>query len=45
MLPRTPEAQKMIHDIRAVKAPAGTLIGGVAADYTDSQDGIAHTLP
>jgi putative drug exporter of the RND superfamily len=45
MLPRTPEAQQMIHDIRAVKAPAGTLIGGVAADYTDSQDGIAHTLP
>ena len=45
MLPRTPEAQKMIHEIRAVKSPAGTLVGGVAADYTDSQDGIAHTLP
>jgi RND superfamily putative drug exporter len=45
MLPRTPEAQKMIHEIRAVPAPAGTLVGGVAADYTDSQDGIAHTLP
>jgi RND superfamily putative drug exporter len=45
MLPRTPEAQKMIHEIRAVKAPAGTLVGGVAADYTDSQDGIAHTMP
>ena len=45
MLPRTPEAQKMIHEVRAVKSPEGTLIGGVAADYTDSQDGIAHTLP
>jgi len=45
MLPRTPEAQKMIHDIRAIKSPAGTLVGGVAADYTDSQDGIAKTLP
>ena len=45
MLPRTPEAQKMIHDIRALKSPAGTLVGGVAADYTDSQDGISHTLP
>jgi len=45
MLPRTPEAQKMIHEIRAVKSPAGTLVGGVAADYTDSQDGIAQTLP
>jgi RND superfamily putative drug exporter len=45
MLPRTPEAQKMIHDIRDIKSPKGTLVGGVAADYTDSQDGIAKTLP
>jgi RND superfamily putative drug exporter len=45
MLPRTPEAQKMIHDVRDVKSPQGTLVGGVAADYTDSQDGIANTLP
>ncbi|CAN2175108.1 COG2409 Predicted drug exporters of the RND superfamily [Candidatus Nanopelagicaceae bacterium] len=45
MLPRTPEAQKMIHDIRDIKSPANTLVGGVAADYTDSQDGIAQTLP
>jgi len=45
MLPRTPEAQKMVHDIRDLNSPAGTLVGGVAADYTDSQDGIAQTLP
>lgn len=45
MLPRTPESQKLIHDVRSVKAPEGTLVGGVAADYTDSQDGIAETLP
>jgi len=45
MLPRTPEAQQLIHDVRAVKSPQGTLVGGVAADYTDSQDGIANTLP
>ena len=45
MLPRTPEAQKMIHDIRNIKSPANTLVGGVAADYTDSQDGISQTLP
>ena len=45
MLPRTPEAQKLIHDIRDVSAPPGTLVGGVAADYTDSQDGISATLP
>ena len=45
MLPRTPESQKLIHDLRDVKAPTGTLIGGVDADYTDSQDGISRTLP
>jgi RND superfamily putative drug exporter len=45
MLPRTPDAQKMIHDIRDLKSPEGTLVGGVAADYTDSQDGISSTLP
>ena len=45
MLPRTPAAQKMIHDIRDLEAPEGTLVGGVAADYTDSQDGISSTLP
>ncbi len=45
MLPRTPEAQSLIHAIRAIQAPQGTLVGGVAADYTDSQDGISSTLP
>jgi RND superfamily putative drug exporter len=45
MLPRTPEAQKMIHEIRDLNSPAGTMVGGVAADYTDSQDGISRTLP
>ena len=35
----------MIHAIRAIAAPDGTLVGGPAADFTDSQDGIAHTLP
>ncbi|CAN2173700.1 COG2409 Predicted drug exporters of the RND superfamily [Candidatus Nanopelagicaceae bacterium] len=45
MLPRTPEAQSLIHTIRAIQAPQGTLVGGVAADYTDSQDGISSTLP
>ena len=45
MLPRSPEAQKMIHDLRDLPAPTGTLVGGVAADYTDTQDGISQTLP
>ncbi len=45
MLPRLPEAQKLIHDLRDLQSPDGTLIGGIAADYTDTQDGISQTLP
>ena len=45
MLPRSPEAQQLIHNLRDLPAPTGTLIGGVAADYTDTQDGISQTLP
>jgi len=45
MLPRSPESQQLIHAIRDIPSPEGTLIGGVAADYTDSQDGISATLP
>ena len=45
MLPRSPKAQKLIHDLRDIKSPQGTLIGGAAADYTDSQDAISKTLP
>jgi RND superfamily putative drug exporter len=44
MPPRTPEAEDLIHRIRALQAPAGTLIGGVAADYADSQGGIMAKL-
>jgi len=42
---RTLAAEKLIHDIRDIPRPEGTLIGGAAADFTDSQDGIARTLP
>ena len=45
MLPRTPDSQALIHNVRDIASPVGTLVGGVAADYTDSQDGIARTLP
>jgi len=45
MLPRSLAAQKLIHDLRDLKSPVGTLIGGAAADYTDTQDGISQTLP
>jgi RND superfamily putative drug exporter len=43
--PRTPDGEKQINAIRALTSPNGTLVGGVAADYTDSQNGIARTLP
>ena len=42
---RTPAAEKMITEIRALNVPEGTLVGGVAADYADSQIGIADKLP
>jgi putative drug exporter of the RND superfamily len=45
MLPRTPESQELIQNVRTIDSPAGTLVGGVAADYTDSQNGISRTLP
>ncbi len=42
---RSNKAETMIHALRAIPSPSGTLIGGAAADFTDTQDGIAHTLP
>ncbi len=45
MSPRTADAQALIEEIRGIAAPAGLLIGGVAADYTDTQNGIAGALP
>jgi RND superfamily putative drug exporter len=42
---RTTLAEKVIHALRDIPAPSGTLIGGAAADFTDTQSGIAHTLP
>ena len=42
---RTPEAADLIHRLRDLNSPEGTMIGGVAADYTDSQDGTAKALP
>tara|TARA_B110000503_G_C7172705_1_gene425181 strand:+ start:10141 stop:12177 length:2037 start_codon:yes stop_codon:yes gene_type:complete len=42
---RTVNAEKIIGDIRAIPEVPGTLIGGAAADFTDSQAGIARTLP
>ena len=42
---RTTASELIIKTIRAIDRPAGTLIGGAAADFTDSQDGIANKLP
>ncbi len=42
---RSSQAQALIHTLRGIPSPTGTLIGGAAADYTDTQDGISHTLP
>ena len=42
---RTIEASDLIHRLRKLNAPKGTMIGGVAADFTDSQDGTAKALP
>ncbi len=45
MAPRTPEAQALINEIRAIESPLEVLVGGVAADYADTQDAIADMLP
>jgi putative drug exporter of the RND superfamily len=45
MSPRTPDAERLINEIRDLQSPEGTLIGGVAADYADTQNGIARTMP
>lgn len=43
--PRTPQGEALVADIRALPAPEGTLVGGAAADYADTQGAIADTLP
>ena len=45
MASRTIAVESVIHGLRKLNSPDGTLIGGAAADFTDSQDGIAHALP
>lgn len=45
MKPRTPEGEELIHKIRELPAPEGTLVGGIAADYTDTQGAISSTMP
>jgi RND superfamily putative drug exporter len=45
MPPRTPEGEDLINRIRDLDSPNGTLVGGIAADYADTQSAIAETLP
>ena len=45
MGPRTLLAEVLIKEIRQIPAPDQTLVGGVAADYADTQIGIARTMP
>jgi RND superfamily putative drug exporter len=45
MGPRTPLAEVLIKEIRQIPSPDQTLVGGVAADYADTQIGIARTMP
>ena len=42
---RSQDAERLIKELRALEKPNGLLIGGAAADFTDSQGGIARTLP
>lgn len=42
---RTTSAEKLINAVRGLPAPFRTYVGGTAAEYTDTQAGIARTLP
>ncbi len=44
--PRSPAGQALVDAVRAVPAPVtGVLVGGSAAQYTDTQSGITNRLP
>lgn len=45
MPPRTPEAEALINEIRGLLEGTDALVGGVAADYADTQGATAKTLP
>jgi RND superfamily putative drug exporter len=44
--PRSPGAQQLVDAVRTVAVPApGVVVGGVAAEYADTQSGITSRLP
>ncbi len=45
MPPRTPEAEALINELRDRLTGIDALVGGVAADYADTQGATARTLP
>ncbi|MEU5141229.1 MMPL family transporter [Streptomyces sp. NPDC021139] len=47
LAPRSEQAQELVHEVRAVAAPAGTeaLVGGGDAELVDSKDSISGRLP
>ena len=42
---RSPEAQSVVEEIRSLPHPDGMLVGGFAADFTDTQQGISSSVP
>ena len=45
MRPRTDAAMTLVSDIRSLPHPPGMLVGGFAADYLDTRDGVTKSLP
>jgi RND superfamily putative drug exporter len=45
VIARSSEGMKVIESVRAIDAPFTVQVGGVAADYTDSMNGITSKLP
>lgn len=45
MPPRTPEAEAMIREVRELLVDIDAVVGGVAADYADTQGATSRTLP
>ena len=45
MRPHTDAAMSLIAEIRSLPHPPGMLVGGFAADYLDTRDGVTKSLP
>ncbi|GIJ70535.1 MMPL family transporter [Virgisporangium ochraceum] len=45
VVPRSPEGERMVHDLRALDAPFDYAVGGDAAELVDAKAAIADRLP